>query len=401
MRRLLLPILFLALAAGLAQLFLLRFEAGDVYPPYSSLRHDPLGAKALHDSLAALDGLRVGRNHQPLEKLGDRGPLTLFWMGENEDLLGKVTEDFARHLEAVAVRGGRLVVTFKPVNLGAKKKTSAKEAVKKEDARKREKRSRGKEAITFVKLAERWNVGADHARLPKDRDDVTKPAEAVLQTDDPLPLEVSWHSSLHFTHLGKPWNAVYSRDNKPVLIERPFGRGTIVLVSDSYLLSNEALCEERWPALLAWLAGPNREIVFDESHFGVREETGVMTLAWQYRLHGLFAGLLALAALFIWQSAARFVPPREPEAEAALSAGMTGRDSTAGLVNLVRRSIPPGELAAACFEEWQRSFAHRKDLAPKRVRAQAVVDAERARPAVQRRPVQAYREICRIIAERN
>ena len=32
---------------GLVRLFELRFEVGDVYPAYSSLRSDPLGAMAL------------------------------------------------------------------------------------------------------------------------------------------------------------------------------------------------------------------------------------------------------------------------------------------------------------------------------------------------------------------
>ncbi|MBI5395552.1 MAG: hypothetical protein HZA91_09680 [Verrucomicrobia bacterium] len=406
MRKLLLPVLFLALAWGLAQLFLLRFEAGDVYPPYSSLRTDPLGVKVLHDSLAGLGGLAVGRNHQPPDRLADRGPLTLFWLGCDEDDLGLVTENFARGLEAVAARGGRLVMTFEPVNRSApepkkvsKKKDSTKDG-KKKDESKRKKRSRIEEELKLVSLRERWGLRTTHARLPRNRDDVTKPAEATLQTKDELPPEVSWHTSLYFTDLGKPWRVVYSRDGRAVVIERPFGRGTLVLASDSYLLSNEAMAEERQPALLAWLAGANREVLFDESHFGVREDRGVMTLARQYRLHGLLAGLLALAALFVWQSMARFVPPRECEDEAGVGAGMAGRDSTAGLVNLVRRSIPPGELVAACFEEWKKSFAHRKDLAPKVARAQTVVAAERALPAVRRQPVRAYREICGIFAER-
>ena len=35
-------------AVGITKLFLLRFEAGDVYPPYSSLRADPLGTMVLY-----------------------------------------------------------------------------------------------------------------------------------------------------------------------------------------------------------------------------------------------------------------------------------------------------------------------------------------------------------------
>ena len=43
---LLLPVLLVLFGFGVLRLFRLRFETGDVYPPYSSLRSDPLGAKA-------------------------------------------------------------------------------------------------------------------------------------------------------------------------------------------------------------------------------------------------------------------------------------------------------------------------------------------------------------------
>ena len=43
----------------------------------------------------------------------------------------------------------------------------------------------------------------------------------------------------------------------PVVIERQYGNGSIVLVADSFLVSNEALRSERHPRLLARLfAGP-------------------------------------------------------------------------------------------------------------------------------------------------
>ena len=75
--------LMLALALfafGLVQLFRWRFEAGDVYPPYSSLRTDPLGTQALFESLQAIRGVSVERNYQPLDR---RKPTsgTIFYLG--------------------------------------------------------------------------------------------------------------------------------------------------------------------------------------------------------------------------------------------------------------------------------------------------------------------------------
>ena len=45
----------------LVNLFLLRFRAGDIYPPYSSLRSDPLGTKAL---VKALVGVALGHEQR-------------------------------------------------------------------------------------------------------------------------------------------------------------------------------------------------------------------------------------------------------------------------------------------------------------------------------------------------
>ena len=39
---------------GVAHLLVLRFQTGDVYAPYSTLRSDPLGTRVLFESLASM-----------------------------------------------------------------------------------------------------------------------------------------------------------------------------------------------------------------------------------------------------------------------------------------------------------------------------------------------------------
>jgi len=64
---------------GVVNLFLLRFEAGDVYPPYSSLRSDPLGTRALYESLENLDNITAKRNYLPMSKIkSGRGAIRVF-----------------------------------------------------------------------------------------------------------------------------------------------------------------------------------------------------------------------------------------------------------------------------------------------------------------------------------
>jgi len=49
-------LLLLGTAWALVRLFDVSTRGGEAYPRYSSLRADPMGAKAMHDSLAALPG---------------------------------------------------------------------------------------------------------------------------------------------------------------------------------------------------------------------------------------------------------------------------------------------------------------------------------------------------------
>ncbi len=58
-----------ALAWGLEQVALTPLQTGEVYPPFSTLRSDPQGAKALYESLAALPGITVERLYKQRQKL--------------------------------------------------------------------------------------------------------------------------------------------------------------------------------------------------------------------------------------------------------------------------------------------------------------------------------------------
>ena len=85
------------------------------------------------------------------------------------------------------------------------------------------------------------------------------------------------------------------------------------MATDSYFVSNEAMAKDRHADLLAWLIGPDKNVVFDEAHFGIVETSGVAVLMRKYRLHGLAAGLMLLAGLFIWKNSTSLVPPLTDE----------------------------------------------------------------------------------------
>ena len=202
---------------------------------------------------------------------------------------------------------------------------------------------------------------------------------------------VSWHSRLYFESTNEAWRTLYACEGRPVLVERPWGKGTLVLAADSYFLSNEAMLQERHPALLAWLAGGAPRLVFDEAHLGVVEHPGVMTLARKYRLQGVLGAMILLALLFLWKNSTAFLPPGGAEAEDDdVAAGLETRD---GFANLLRRHVPARELPGLCFAEWERTRPRRPALEARAARMKAALAGD------EREPVALYRELCRILNE--
>jgi len=422
----LLPVFLAGFGLGVGRLFQLRFESGDVYPPYSSLRADPLGTKALFESLEMLRGMSVQRFFEPLDKLREGRRTTLFVFGAQPFDMDYSTEDEYKKLEQFMFDGGRVIISFAPVNTKpwATRREQAKEEKNSKDkgSPKREKKSDepgGKESMPhkkkrapgdeedwpgmkLISLRERWNVGLNYEDLPKDADDVYHSVLARKKADSDLPGSVVWHTAVYFDQPGANWTVVYARDDHPVMIERRFGRGSLVFSADSYFVSNEALRKERHAKLLAWLAGRHMTVLFDETHLGVVEAPGVAALVRKYRLHGVVIGLALLAGLFVWKNTFSFVPPYDEDiVETRSNDAVAGRDSAAGFVNLLRRSIPSGEVLSVCFAEWKKARAHgRADLNARAERMAAIIAEEQAKSERARNPVESYRRIASIFKER-
>src|SRR5437764_13443906 len=113
------PTIILALvavifAAGLLQLFRLRFAEGDVYPEYSSLRADPLGTMAFCESLEKIPGLSVRRDFSAENRLPEGRETTYLHLAARTFDWRSLPEDVVREIEGFVARGGRLVITFFP-----------------------------------------------------------------------------------------------------------------------------------------------------------------------------------------------------------------------------------------------------------------------------------------------
>jgi hypothetical protein len=115
LRFVLFAILGLVFLIGLIELLLLRFETGDVYPAYSSLRSDPLGTRVLHDSIEKINSSLVSRNYLQLQQLEFKNHMTFFYLGASVFDPEYASPDLLKLAEHLTHAGGRLVLSFMPI----------------------------------------------------------------------------------------------------------------------------------------------------------------------------------------------------------------------------------------------------------------------------------------------
>lgn len=478
---LLLGLLAIATTVVIGGLMQVRFDSGEHYPHYSTLRVDPLGTRAFYEALGRTPGVKVERNFQKLDRLEGRAGTTLVMCGM--DARQFATRDFA-DADAVSrfvVSGGRLVIALNPDismdRINRAIRDAEEEHVKERGAR------RDKEASSKTKKEPGSTPKADISPAPAPP---VSPKKPEAKTDDPkdkgspkkkakgkaaptpapdfepsfaetikvtakskeffyfgkegsplaltpdLPLQSSevpgWRSNVYLDTSPKqdwegdwrllsgdadrkkpsetttkataalstepsPWKTLATKGDRVMIAERPLGSGKVVVCTDRYFLSNEALWTEAKPAFLSWLVGDASTILFDETHLGayIGDEDGIMTLARRYRMHGLFLGGILLFALFIWRNALSLVPPTaEDDLGLWRADAVAGRSAASGLEGLLRRGIAPGRLLQRCFEVWEGSRAAVAAVSADRLAKAKVLLSD---PQAFKRPIATYRAL--------
>jgi hypothetical protein len=422
---------------GVLKLFLLRFEAGDVYPAYSSLRSDPLGSRAFYSSLENINDTAVGRNYRSLQTLEFDENTAFFYIGTSVFDSDSVSAEWFSVFERLTNAGGRLVLSFLPVEkkpanwrmskcAAPKKETKNNDNAHPKDAagdnenqpkmhpadrtsdspNKDDKHLEGgpdplipEQQRNCVSLKEKWGLAFAFAeKLPDKaaniRDDLS-PADL-----NGLPQMISWHTALYFADLDDTWRVLYAADGRPVIVEKPYGSGSLVLSADSFFLSNEALRSERHPALLAWTIGQSETVVFDETHFGIFKHPGVLSLIKKYRFHWFIVTVAVLALLFIWKNSVYFVPPPKRSQTQAGGDFISDRDSTQGLISLLRRNIPTRQILQVCLREWERTIQLQKRFRNgQRAKIKSAFQMISTRSPKSIDPVAGYKRISKIISE--
>lgn len=446
-------VLGIALAAVFVTVLERRFSSGDIYPHYSTLRSDPLGTQAFYESLAALPGHEVSRNLQNLMTLDTLDGDSALWLcGLSRPTFDRLRgPDDSAVLRAVKEKGARLIITVNPGAVPEKYDLAKEEELdrkmdewfeRREEARREQNGDKAEKDEDESKPEEskkqkrqkrksRSDDDSDQAEEEEMEEElaiamgppITELFEVKLDTPEkferpeegwalapgdspdpgmrPLPDALPlWRSQYRFDSLGEDWTVAAHVDGDPVVIERSFGRGTIVLASDSYFSCNEALWKDPPTGFLLWLNGGKTRIVFDETIHGSFESGSAMKMIRRYRFHGFFFGFFIFVALMAWRSGSSLAPGSEA-LERGLAEGdaIAGENTESGFVRLLRRGVPRQRLLRTCLDSWRKTAGRRSR--GESVRQREAIDAILARHEADPKAlpaVDAYRRISEAIA---
>jgi uncharacterized protein DUF4350 len=315
------------------QTFRWRLEAGDTFPEYSTYRADPKGLKAFYESLLATDLVHVSRRMQSSKILPSGENQVLVLAGIQADQ-PTVSDEDSRLFDHWLATGGRLILALRPENNQPGRIQAAPPENQDETDH--------PPIISWRSLIRRWGVEA-----------VPLSGMHSATAGSTLFGKISrWLGRDSFDRLTSGWKVIAVQDGKNVMVERAFAHGSLVLLADSYPLSNEALATNRNTGFLLWLMDNRSGALFDETHLGLSERPGIMTLAQRYGLQGTVISIVAVLLLFIWKCQYTLVP-RTRIAQDGLA--VSGCSSDQAFLNLLRRNVSQKELTNVCLRTWLKT----------------------------------------------
>tara|TARA_R110000850_G_scaffold167905_1_gene292915 strand:- start:773 stop:2071 length:1299 start_codon:yes stop_codon:yes gene_type:complete len=390
-----------------------RFSEGGLYPHYASFRSDPLGTSAFYETLDRLPECDVSRNIIHLNTVQGLDENTaLLMLGYPREGIGDLRAPIDSPVMEAVEKGARLVITINPELVPEKyspvkgdeeddwlerrrkirgkrlrdQKDAEDEDEVRRDQKKKKKREKEEEAKLEAEIAASIGpkltekLGFAIARVeafekPERGWKLKRGRGASLEEGAQFP---RWYSQYRFEATDDAWRIVASVKKQPVVIERNFGEGSVVLMTDSFFVSNESLHLGAAPEFLVWVLGGKKNVVFDETIHGTEESGGAMKLVRRHRLHGVFFGFLIFVGLWAWRSGSSLAPGSDDLDRGLVGAGgaVSGEETESGLIRLLRRCVSKSDLIDHCVEMWRES--NRQDIPTEKMReVEGLVDNHR------------------------
>lgn len=336
-------LLVLGFLAGAGWLLALMFSSGNAYPPYSSLRNDPLGSRLLYESLKKLPSRQVSRDFEaPGSRTWEDASLHLY-LGARATGWTALSPELASHLVEALRGGGTVVLAFPPGEGNDNLNNMIKDIL---------------DSLSgSVLFSEQFGIALEGAE-DEERVSVASLHPEAGESYQSFPSQWLIRSRVRLIPQNEDWTLVYQDDEgRGVLAERKMERGRLILVADAYVFSNEGLAYERQPALLSHVFGQADTIIFHEYHLGLVNNPGVGSLIRRYGLFPFLGGLIFCGLLFVWRTTQPLVPPVEGRGQVAGDDGaIAGRTPSEGFLSLLQRGIPANELLKTCWSAWKTSI---------------------------------------------
>jgi hypothetical protein len=290
--------------------------------------------KAFYESLRTTDLLNVSRRLQSSKTLPSGADQVLFVAGIQADHQSISDED-SRFFDHWIATGGRLIIALRPYENQPADNRAAPRANQEE--------SEQAPSILWQSQLRRWGV-----RIAPLREIPSSTANSPVFGTIPR-----WLGRSSFDRLNPEWKVIAFQGNHEVIVERAFDHGgSLVLMADCYPLSNEALAAERNTGFLLWLLDNRPAVLFDETHLGLSEQPGIMTLAQRYGLQGALISIVAVLLLFIWKCQYTLVPRSKLAQEGST---ISGSSSELAFLNLLHRAVSRKDLLNVCLTTWLKT----------------------------------------------
>ena len=330
--RLLLVLLLAVFGIAIVMLLNLRFEKGDMFPELSSLRADPLGTRALYESLQQVGGLKVQRSFAPPEELRCCASTVVF-AGLSASQF-RFDAAFTAALIALASRGNRVVLTLE-------QKTAIGEWTSDSLL----------DSMALRKAARPNLLGLRYVNGRKN--------DAALASRLDGGGGLQWPGTLLFS-ADSSWRPIVTKGDFMLLGEKNVGSGSIVALHSGFHLSNQGLRQDLFShgsnPLLSFIIGSSRTVIFDEWHHGIARANGTSELIARFGMTGVVFFAAAWFLLFVWTARGELAERRLP-ATALDEEAFAPEDS----MQLLLSSYTPGAcLVSICKEEWQAAFPQRQ-----------------------------------------
>jgi hypothetical protein len=350
------------------QTFRIRLETGNSFPEYSTYRADPKGLKAFYESLQATDLIHVSRRLQSSKILpsGENQVLIVAGVRPDQEIVSDEDSQFFDHwLET----GGRLIVTLRPEE-NRPIQSAATPRLNRE-------KTDDDSQVLWRSLIRRW--GIEIAPLSS--------IHSTTATSTLFGAIPRWLGHNSFDRLTPEWKIIAVQDGKDVIVERPFAQGSLVLLADSFPVSNEALVTDRNTGFLLWLIDHRHGVLFEETHLGLSEQPGIMSLAQRYGLQGTLTSIVAVLLLFIWKCQYTPIPKTRSD---QTGSPVSGCSSDQAFLNLLQRSVSEKDLLSVCITTWLQTARP----TPTQV---ALLEKFRSEPGEEKPIVERYNQIIREI----